>query len=138
MGQVALPVWVNLIWMSISAITLIGAIIWTIFIFWPYLRETKKMQLEGLNLAKKSSDDIGELIRKLDPMVEKAKETADRIGEIADRFDQKLSDDFLGRVEDAMDSITLSKKPLPVPKSLGGNGPAKPRIPEPKKSGANR
>ena len=53
-----LPVWLNLIWMSLSALTLIGALIWTLFIFWPYLKVTKAMQIESLKLGKESNDAL--------------------------------------------------------------------------------
>ena len=76
MGQAsALPQWLNLIWMSLSMITLVGAGIWTIFIFYPYLKVMKEMQIEALKMGRESTDILEGMNKEMKPMIDKIDHT---------------------------------------------------------------
>lgn len=102
MGQASgLPVWVNLVWMSISGITLFGGVIWIVFIFWPYLRETKKMQIEGLDLGRQSNNTLADLVRKVDPVIEKIERTAERVEDTIKKFEKHDLNKFEKAIQEA-------------------------------------
>jgi hypothetical protein len=116
MGQVsALPQWVNLIWMSLSMVTLVGAGIWTIFIFYPYLKAMKEMQIEALKLGRESTRILEGMNDEISPMVDKFHKSLDRADAMVSKVEKK---DIFGRVENHLESIRLNieerSKPLPV------------------------
>ena len=92
-----LPVWLNLIWMSLSALTLVGALIWTLFIFWPYLKVTKKMQIESLKLGKESNDALQKMQGEFIPVLRDLEESIVNIREVV--HDVKAGE---GKVGDAI------------------------------------
>lgn len=67
MGQAgSLPASLNLIWMCISAITLIGGIFWIVVIFWPLLKEQKQIALRGLSLMEESNASIQKTVSQIE------------------------------------------------------------------------
>ncbi len=92
-----LPVWLNLIWMSLSAITLIGALIWTLLIFWPYLKVTKAMQIESLNLGKESNDALQKMQEEFVPVLRDLEDSIVNIKDVI--HDVKAGE---GKVGDAL------------------------------------
>lgn len=102
----SLPWWVNAIWMSISALTLIGGIIWIVIIFWPYLRETKQMQIEGLKLTRDSVDN-------LERMIDRAEKIANRMEEVFTEEQVEKLNILLNRAVKRTEPLTpVSRKDL--------------------------
>tara|TARA_Y100000034_G_scaffold100998_1_gene124947 strand:- start:233 stop:727 length:495 start_codon:yes stop_codon:yes gene_type:complete len=92
-----LPFWANVIWMSLSGVTLLGACIWTVFIFWPYLKETKQMQIESLKLGKESNDALQKMQGEFIPVLKDLEESIVNIRDVV--HDVKAGE---GRVGDAI------------------------------------
>lgn len=122
----SLPAWLNLIWMSISFITLIGAAVWTFVFFYPYLKQMKQMQFEALKLGRESTKVLEGLNEEITPLVDKIHSSLDRAERMVGELEEK---DLFNRVETHLESIRLNieekSKPLPLvrrPTPVSTNG----------------
>lgn len=98
----SLPAWLNLIWMSLSFVTLMGAAIWTFAFFYPYLKQMRKMQFEALKLGRESTKVLEGLNDEIKPMVDKIHRGLDRAEKMVDDLEKK---DVVNRVESHLESI---------------------------------
>ncbi len=122
----SLPAWLNLIWMSLSFVTLMGAAIWTFAFFYPYLKQMRQMQFEALKLGRESTKVLEGLNNEIKPTIEKINGSLDRVDKLALDFEEK---DIFNRVESHLESIRenieVRTTPLPVvrrPAGVGTNG----------------
>jgi len=107
-------------------VTLVGAGIWTIFIFYPYLRVMKEMQIEALLLGKESTQILKGLNDEIKPTIDKIIHSLDRAESLVDDFEKR---DVFNRVENHLENIRANievrTQPLPVvrrPTGVGTNG----------------
>ncbi len=116
----SLPPWLNMIWMSISFITLIGAGIWTFVFFYPYLKQVRAMQFEALKLGRESTKVLEELHGQIKPLVDKIDRNVGRVDELFGKLEEK---DVFGKLEEHMGVIRnrIEKDTEPIKR--------KPRIP---------
>ncbi len=84
----SLPPWLNMIWMSISFITLIGAGIWTFVFFYPYLKQVRAMQFEALKLGRESTKVLEELHGQIKPLVDKIDRNVGRVDELFGKLEE--------------------------------------------------
>lgn len=127
MGQAtSLPLWANVLWMSLSWATLTGAAIWTLCIFWPILREGRRMQIEALRLGRVSTDALADLQRELKSVVADVKRVTERTERLLDRMERE---DTFKRVEAHIAAIRSrierDTNPLPIrtrPELVGKDG----------------
>jgi len=92
----AIPAWLQIAW-AIGGVTVaVGGILWIGLIFYPYLKLTRSVMLESLELGKKTADVLGELQKELAPMVTDAKEL---VREAKELWKER------GRAERAIDAI---------------------------------
>jgi len=127
MGQAsALPQWLNLIWMSLSMVTLVGAGIWTIFIFYPYLKVMKEMQIEALKLGKESTKVLQGLNEEIKPMVDKIHSNLDRAESMFDKVEEReIFDKVEEHLHSIRDAVEEKTRPLPLlrrPVTVKSNG----------------
>ena len=111
----SLPAWLNLIWMSLSFLTLMGAAVWTFAFFYPYLKQMRQMQFEALKLGRESTKVLEGLNDEIKPMVDKIHRSLDRAETIVDDFEK--TDVFLrveNHLESIRDSIAERTRTLPV------------------------
>ena len=111
----SLPAWLNLIWMSLSFLTLMGAAIWTFAFFYPYLKQMRTMQFEALKLGRESTKVLEGLNDEIKPTVDKIHRSLDRAENLFSDFEKR---DIFNRVENHLESIRQNieerSKPLPV------------------------
>ena len=111
MGQVSsLPQWVNIVWMSISMITLVGAGVWTIFIFYPYLKAMKTMQIEALKLGRDSTKILEGMNDELRPMVDKIDTTLSKADVLLDQADEPEKSKIIIHFEKAINRSMVDVK----------------------------
>ena len=129
MGETSLPMELELIWMSISAVTLMLAIIWTLVIFWPYLKKTKAIAIESLQLGKQSADHLATLQEKINPLVADTRETIDRINELVSEAREVGLSDLAKKLEEHIsiirEGVERNTKPIPLrtrPEPSGTDG----------------
>ncbi len=122
----SLPAWLNLIWMSLSFLTLMGAAIWTFCFFYPYLKQMRMMQFEALKLGRESTKVLEGLNNEIKPTIEKINRSLDRAESLVEEFEEK---DIFNRVESHLESIRSNieekSKPLPLvrrPSPVHNNG----------------
>lgn len=100
----SLPAWVNLIWMSVSFVTLMGAAVWTFGFFYPYLKQMRQMQFEALKLGRESTKVLESMNQEIKPMVDKIHSNLDRAETMLSRFDKE---DTFTKLESHMEAIRL-------------------------------
>lgn len=71
--QTALPPWLQIAWACAGVATLLGGFIWIMFIFWPYLRWSKKMMLDSFTLGQETAKEIHRLQEETKPLIEDAR-----------------------------------------------------------------
>lgn len=74
-----LPQWMQWAWALAGTSMLILAVVWALFVFWPYLRLTKKVMLRSLELSEKTADHFTKLQDELKPILEKLGDSTDDI-----------------------------------------------------------
>ena len=85
----SLPQWVQIAWFVASFTVAIGAGIWILFFFAPYLFWSKRIMSESLMLAKKTAEMINKIQSELAPIIEDLRDVVHRTRELMPDKDQR-------------------------------------------------
>ena len=86
-----LPLWLKALSACTGILIGIGAVLWAVFIVWPYMKVTRRAMLRSLELGVQSTEILRRLSNDIDPMLSDLRAVLDDI---------KKAD--VGRVADAM------------------------------------
>lgn len=70
-----IPVFFQYLWFGAALFTLIGAILWTLFFFWPILRFQRRMMIRGYRLQLKMIRDMKATKREVRRELQKRKKS---------------------------------------------------------------
>jgi hypothetical protein len=66
----AIPPWVQYVWAAAGITVALGGVVWILFIFWPYLRWSKAVMRESLEIGKRTAAHLDQLQNELTPVIE--------------------------------------------------------------------
>ena len=69
----------------------------------------------GLEVGQQTAELLMEMRKEIKPVLDRFGKTTKVVDRLIERLDKKLSDDLFDRVDDALDSISFSNVPLPMP-----------------------
>lgn len=119
--QSAVPSWLQIAWACAGIGTLFGGFAWIVFIFWPYLRWSKRMMVDSYLLGQKTAERLAELQVQTKPLIDDARKLVDDARKYMEGGD-------LARVTKALERLSDSLM-LPPPEPDAGT--EAPIIPDP-------
>jgi hypothetical protein len=92
----SLPEWLQYVWAISGSSALLLAVIWTLFIFFPYLKRMERKQDRGLEIAEQTAIVLNDTQDKVIPIVDKADEVITKVDKIVSKVVDQTSDVELG------------------------------------------
>lgn len=95
-----IPDWLQISWALAGIGVALGGLVWIVFIFWPYLRWSKKVMQKSLEIGEKTSEILRDVQEELSGVLSDVSEVTKSIREI-------IEDD---RIEQALDRLCPQKR----------------------------
>lgn len=101
--QSAVPAWLQICWAIAGLAVAVGGALWIAFIFYPYIKWTKRIMLESLVLGQETAKILETLKREIDPMILDLRGVVKDVREMVHGFKDRHD---LEKVAAALDQIT--------------------------------
>lgn len=103
--QSQIPAWLQWAWALAGLLIAAGGVFWILGIFWPYLRWSRKVMQQSLELGSQTAETIQKVHKELDPVIANIKAVAVDVQAMVAEFRQ--SND-LEKISKALDKIATN------------------------------
>jgi len=104
----SIPHWLQMVWAISGSTALILAIVWTIFIFYPYLRRMEAKQDKALEMGAETSKILQEVQKSLNPIIEDIRTIVHEVRATLDQVKGALDEGTIKKIESAIQSVVDS------------------------------
>jgi hypothetical protein len=103
--QSQIPTWLQWAWALAGLVIAAGGFVWILGIFWPYLRWSKRVMRQSLELGQQTAGILQQVQRELDPVIKDVKAVAADVRAMVAEF-RKAND--LEKISKALDKLATN------------------------------